>query len=607
MLRSHTCGALRLHDQGKKVQLAGWVQRNRKLGGLIFIDLRDRYGMTQLVFDEHTDAQVRQIAESMGREWVVQVEGAVRERTSKNPQLATGEIEVSVQALKVLSAAQTPPFTVEAESDGGPELRAQYRYLDLRRSPLQAQLQFRAQLAHEVRRYLNDQSFLEIETPFLIKSTPEGARDFVVPSRLHPGQAYALPQSPQTFKQLLMLSGYDRYYQIVRCFRDEDLRADRQPEFTQVDCEMSFVDQDDVMEMFEGLLRRLLEQVCGADPGPFPRMTYRQAMEEYGTDKPDLRFGMAFFELTPMVQGHGFQVFDQAEWVGGICVPGAGHYSRKQLDALTEWVRRPQIGAQGLVYVKWDEQGRSKSSVDKFFSSDDLAAWKTLSSASDGDLLLILAGPRRATQSALSELRLEMGNRLELRHPQNFKPLWVTDFPLLEWDEETQRHYAMHHPFTAPHPDDLKHLHTHPSEVRAQAYDLVLNGVEIGGGSIRIHQEALQQDMFKLLGFTQEEAQEQFGFLIEAFRYGAPPHGGIALGFDRLCAVLYGKTSIRDFIAFPKNNAGRDVMLDAPAPLDGQQWRELALRPLVDVPSNDSETPSGDASPQTIDKSRKNE
>ena len=580
MLRSHHCGALRLGDAGHRVTLAGWVQSNRKMGGLAFIDLRDRYGITQVVVDEQSTDEARQAALEVGREWVVQATGIVRERTNKNPELPTGEIEVQLEGLKVLSAARTPPFTIEADTDGGAELRARYRYLDLRRAPLQKQLQFRNRVAREVRRYLDQEAFMEIETPFLIKSTPEGARDFVVPSRLNPGQAYALPQSPQTFKQLLMLSGYDRYYQIVRCFRDEDLRADRQPEFTQVDCEMSFVEVEDILNVFEGLLRHLLQTLCGHDPGVFARMSYQQAMERYGNDKPDLRFEMPFFYLNDLVKGKGFRVFEEAESVMGICVTGAGSYSRKQLDELTQWVKRPQIGASGLVYVKLDAQGKPKSSVDKFFDIESLQQWVERAQAQPNDLLLILAGDTAPTRNALSQLRLEMGTRLKLRDPADFRPLWVTDFPLLEWDQETQRHYAMHHPFTAPKQEDWALRHEQPGAMRAEAYDLVLNGVEIGGGSIRIHQEEQQKNMFSLLGFSQEEAQKQFGFLMEAFRYGAPPHGGIALGFDRLCAVLYGQSSIRDFIAFPKNNAGRDVMLDAPASIDPVQWKELHLSPI---------------------------
>lgn len=581
MYRTHTCGALRLQHQGQEVTLSGWVQISRDLGGLTFIDLRDRYGITQLVFDMDAQPELCERARKLGREWVIRATGTVRERTNKNPNRPTGDVEVEVTQLEVLNASKVPPFTIEADTDGGDDLRMQYRYLDLRRSPVQENLLFRSRVALETRKYLAKNDFAEIETPFLIKSTPEGARDFVVPSRMHPGQFYALPQSPQTFKQILMVSGMDRYFQIVKCFRDEDLRADRQPEFTQIDCEMAFVTQDEVLATFEGLTKHLFKAVLNTDLPDFPRMTYDEAMKRYGSDKPDTRFGMEFVELNEHAQGKGFKVFDSAELVVGICAPGQAGYTRKQLDQLTDWVKRPQIGARGLVYVKCNEDGSFKSSVDKFFSPDDLRAWADAMQAGPGDLLLILAGEAEATRKQLNELRLEMGSRLGLRDPKTFKPLWVVDFPLLEWDHDTQRFFAMHHPFTSPKSEDVDRMLTGDHEtmkgLRADAYDLVINGVEIGGGSIRIHDRALQERNFKLLGFTSEEAESQFGFLLGAFEYGAPPHGGIAFGFDRLCAVMRGQTSIRDFIAFPKNNQGRDVMIDAPAPVAEDQLDELAL------------------------------
>jgi len=581
MYRTHTCGALRLQHQGQEVTLSGWVQISRDLGGLTFIDLRDRYGITQLVFDMDAQPELCERARKLGREWVIRATGTVRERTNKNPNRPTGDVEVEVTQLEVLNASKVPPFTIEADTDGGDDLRMQYRYLDLRRSPVQENLLFRSRVALETRKYLAENDFAEIETPFLIKSTPEGARDFVVPSRMHPGQFYALPQSPQTFKQILMVSGMDRYFQIVKCFRDEDLRADRQPEFTQIDCEMAFVTQDEVLATFEGLTKHLFKAVLNTDLPDFPRMTYDEAVKRYGSDKPDTRFGMEFVELNEHAQGKGFRVFDAAELVVGICAPGQAGYTRKQLDQLTDWVKRPQIGARGLVYVKCNEDGSFKSSVDKFFSPDDLRAWADAMQAGPGDLLLILAGEAEASRKQLNELRLEMGSRLGLRDPKTFKPLWVVDFPLLEWDHDTQRFFAMHHPFTSPKSEDVDRMltgdHNTMKSLRADAYDLVINGVEIGGGSIRIHDRALQERNFKLLGFTPEEAESQFGFLLGAFEYGAPPHGGIAFGFDRLCAVMRGQTSIRDFIAFPKNNQGRDVMIDAPAPVAEDQLDELAL------------------------------
>lgn len=579
MLRTHNCGELRIHDISKDVTLSGWIQKSRDLGGMTFIDLRDRYGITQMVFNMDTDPELCEKARRLGREYVIQAIGSVTERSNKNKKIPTGEIEIIVKEIKVLNKSEVPPFTIETETDGGEELRMKYRYLDLRREPLKQNLLLRYKLAREVRNYMDSKEFVEVETPYLIKSTPEGARDFVVPSRMNQGQFYALPQSPQTFKQLLMISGFDRYFQIVRCFRDEDLRADRQPEFTQIDCEMSFVEQDDVLNTFEGLVKFLFKKMKDIDLDLlFPRISYDEAIREYGTDKPDLRFEMKIKELTDLAKGSGFRVFDQAEYVGGICVPSYGHYSRKQLDQLTTFVTQPQVGAKGLVYVKINEDGSFKSSVDKFFDENAFSKWKDALSANRGDLLLILAGDRENTLNALSTLRLEMGTRLNLRDDSKFKPLWVVDFPLLEWDEETKRYYAMHHPFTSPKKEDVKFLDTDPSRVRANAYDLVINGVEIGGGSIRIHDREKQQTMFKHLGFTAEEAEAQFGFLMNAFKYGAPPHGGIAFGFDRLAALFGGSESIRDYIAFPKNNSGRDIMIESPSNISEDQLRELKIR-----------------------------
>jgi len=563
---------------GQKVTLSGWVQKSRDLGGMTFVDLRDRYGITQLVFNMESDAALCQAARKLGREFVVRVEGQVTERSNKNPQLATGDIEIIATKLDILNASLVPPFTIENETDGGDDLRMKYRYLDLRRAHVRDNLMLRHRMAIEIRKYLSEEDFLEVETPVLIKSTPEGARDFVVPSRMNPGEFYALPQSPQTFKQLLMVAGFDKYFQIVKCFRDEDLRADRQPEFTQIDCEMSFVERDDVLRAFEGLARHLFKSIKGVDmEGEFPRMPYSEAMSRYGNDKPDLRFGMEISELTSLVQGKGFVVFDSVEYVGGICAQGCASYSRKQLDALTDFVKRPQIGMKGLVWVKLNEDGSLKSSVDKFYDQEDLKAWAAPFGAKAGDLILVLAGERNLTLKALSELRLEMGERLGLRDPEVFKPLWVVDFPLLEWDEDSQRYHAMHHPFTSPYAEDMALFESDPGKVRARAYDLVINGVEIGGGSIRIHDEDLQKQMFDHLGFTKEEAREQFGFLMSAFRYGAPPHGGIAFGFDRWVALFAGIDSIRDVIAFPKNNSGRDVMIDSPAGISKEQLEELFL------------------------------
>jgi len=581
MYRTHDCGTLSLENLNQKVTLAGWVQKNRNKGFIVWIDLRDRYGITQLVFDEErTPKDVFDTAQQLGREYVIQVQGTVIERESKNPNMKTGAIEVLVNELHLLNPSKTPPFTIEDQTDGGEELRMQYRYLDIRRNPVKQNLLFRSKVSMAVRNYLTDAGFIDVETPYLIKSTPEGARDFVVPSRMNSGQFYALPQSPQTFKQLLMVGGLDKYFQIVKCFRDEDLRADRQPEFTQIDCEMTFVEQEDVLNQFEGLTAHLLKEVAGVEVGAFPRMTYEEALRTYGNDKPDIRFGMTFCELNELAQGKGFGVFDSQELVVGIAVPGAADYSRKEIDALTEWVKRPQIGAQGLVYVKCNTDGTFKSSVDKFFTSDDLKLWVEKAGAHAGDLLLILSGATHSTRTQLSALRMELAERMGLRDPKVFAPLWVTDFPLLEWDEETGRYHAMHHPFTAPKPEDLEKLATEPSAVKANAYDLVLNGNEIGGGSIRIHDQKLQSQMFDLLGFTKEEAQAQFGFLMDAFQYGAPPHGGIAFGLDRLVAILGGEETIRDFIAFPKNNSGRDVMIDAPASLAQEQLEELNLKTL---------------------------
>ena len=579
MYRTHDCGALSLEQLNQTVTLAGWVQKNRNKGFIVWIDLRDRYGITQLVFDEErTPKEVFETAQGLGREFVIQVKGTVIERESKNPNMATGAIEVLVEELSVLNTSKTPPFTIEDQTDGGEELRMQYRYLDLRRAPVRENLLFRHQVSMAVRNYLSKAGFIDVETPYLIKSTPEGARDFVVPSRMNEGQFYALPQSPQTFKQLLMVGGLDKYFQIVKCFRDEDLRADRQPEFTQIDCEMTFVDQEAILSQFEGLTRHLLKEIKGIEVANFPRMSYEEAIKTYGNDKPDIRFGMKFKELNTLAQGKGFGVFDSQELVVGITVPGAAEMSRKEIDALIDWVKRPQIGAKGLVYVKCNADGSFKSSVDKFFTHDDLAAWAKHSKAQAGDLILILSGEVKATRTQLSALRMELAERLGLRNPKEFAPLWVTDFPLLEWDEESEHYHAMHHPFTAPKPEHLELLKTDPRAVKANAYDLVLNGNEIGGGSIRIHDQQLQSQMFDLLGFTKEEAQTQFGFLMDAFQYGAPPHGGIAFGLDRLVAILGGEETIRDFIAFPKNNAGRDVMIDAPAPINEEQLNELYLK-----------------------------
>jgi aspartyl-tRNA synthetase len=579
MYRSHTCGELRSEHIGTKVTLAGWMQRSRDLGGMTFIDLRDRYGLTQLMFNMEINAALCEQARKLGREFVIQVEGEVIERSSKNKNMPTGDIEINVLSLTVLNAAKLPPFTIEDETDGGDELRMQYRYLDLRRNPVLEKLRLRNQVALETRKYLDSKEFLDVETPVLIKSTPEGARDFVVPSRMNEGQFYALPQSPQTFKQLLMVSGFDRYYQIVKCFRDEDLRADRQPEFTQIDCEMAFVEQNDILNMFEGLIKHLFETVRGVKfEGAFPRMTYAEAMERYGSDKPDIRFGMEFVDLTALAQQNDFVVFNSAECVLGINASGCSEYTRKQLDELTEWVKRPQIGAKGLVYIKCNTDGTFKSSVDKFYSEADLKAMAEQANAKPGDLILLLCGELAKTRKQLNELRLYLGNQLGLRNPNEFKPLWVLDFPLLEWDEEHGRYHAMHHPFTSPKPEDLHLIDTDPGKVRANAYDLAMNGVELGGGSIRIHDRALQSRMFDLLGFSKEDAQAQFGFLMAAFEYGAPPHGGLAFGLDRLVATMGGSESIRDYIAFPKNNSGRDTMIDAPSPLNEAQLKELGLK-----------------------------
>ncbi len=578
MYRTHTCGELRIGNKGEQVTLAGWVQKARKLGGMTFIDLRDRYGVTQLVVEADAPADLVEAATSLGREFVIQAVGEVVERSAKNNKIPTGDIEIKVSAINVLNKSVTPPFTIEDESDGGDDLRMKYRYLDLRRGPLRRALTLRHRVAHEVRNYLDAKGFMEIETPYLIKSTPEGARDFVVPSRMNPGQFYALPQSPQTFKQLLMVAGYDRYFQIVRCFRDEDLRADRQPEFTQIDCEMSFVSQEDILQTFEGLIKYIFKETKGMDIGTIERITWHDAMKYYGSDKPDARFGMRFVELNDVLKNRDFKVFNDAELVVGIVAKGCAHYSRKQLDELTNFVKRPQVGATGLVYVQCQEGGHFKSSVDKFYSQEDLAAVAQKCGAEEGDLILIMAGPRLKTQKQLCELRLEMGRQLGLRKAGEYKLLWVIDFPLLEWDEETQRYYAMHHPFTAPKPEHEAMLETNPGEVNANAYDLVINGTEVGGGSIRIHDKNLQKRMFKALGFSEEEAQKQFGFLMNAFQYGAPPHGGLAFGFDRMCSVLSDADSIRDFIAFPKNNAARDMMLNAPTPISDAQLKELGLK-----------------------------
>ena len=589
MFRTHTCGELRLSDVSKKVTLAGWIQKSRDLGGMTFVDLRDRYGITQLVFNMETNAALCKEARALGREFVIQAKGTVAERSNKNPQMPTGDVEIIVDQLEILNPSKTPPFTIEDESDGGDDLRMKYRYLDIRRKPVTQNLLLRHKMASETRKYLDSIGFLEIETPVLIKSTPEGARDFVVPSRMNPGEFYALPQSPQTFKQILMVAGIDKYFQIVKCFRDEDLRADRQPEFTQIDCEMSFVTQQDVLDTFEGLILHLFKAVKGIDLEKMPVMSYADAMRLYGSDKPDTRFEMLFNELKnsseessiDLTGGKNFKVFDDAELVVAICVKGAANYSRKQIDELTELVKKPQVGAKGLVYVKCETDETFKSSVDKFYSPDDLKKWGEKCKAEAGDLLLILAGEAEHTRKAMNVLRLEMGDRMKLRDKNIFKPLWVTDFPLLEWNADDKRWYAMHHPFTSPKLEDVTLLETDLGKVRANAYDMVINGVEIGGGSIRIHKKDLQKKMFGILGFSEEEAQMKFGFLMNAFEFGAPPHGGIAFGLDRLCAVFGGSDSIRDFIAFPKNNAGRDMMIDSPSPISDEQLKELNLKVTV--------------------------
>ena len=578
MFRTKTCGELRLADAGSKVTLAGWVQRSRKMGGMTFVDLRDRYGITQLVFNQDVNAELCEHANKLGREFVIQIEGEVAERSNKNAHLDTGEVEILVENLHVLNEAKTPPFTIEDNTDGGDDIRMKYRYLDLRRNNVRANLELRHKMTIETRSYLDKLNFLEVETPVLIGSTPEGARDFVVPSRMNPGEFYALPQSPQLFKQLLMVSGFDRYFQIVKCFRDEDLRADRQPEFTQIDCEMSFVEQEDVLNTFEGLAKHLFKSIKGIEMNdPFPRMTWHDAMKYYGSDKPDLRFGMKFVELKEAVTGHGFSILDEAEYVGGICATGCASYTRKQLDELTDFVKRPQIGAKGLIYIRYNEDGTLKSSIDKFYSEEDLKKIADMFNAQKGDLILILSGEKRKTRKALCELRLEVGERLGYRNKQVFAPLWVIDFPLFEWDEDVQRYFAMHHPFTSPKPEDIHLLDTDTGAVRANAYDMVINGVELGGGSIRIHDSQLQSKMFELLGFTPEKAQAQFGFLMGAFQFGAPPHGGLAFGLDRFVSLFAGLDSIRDCIAFPKNNSGRDVMIDAPSVIDQSQLDELNL------------------------------
>jgi aspartyl-tRNA synthetase len=578
MYRSHTCGELRPSHIGTTVTLAGWMQRARNLGGMTFIDLRDRYGITQLAFNSEDRPEMAEKANKLGREFVIQVTGTVVERSSKNKQIPTGEVEIIVTELTVLNAAKLPPFTIEDNTDGGDEIRAQFRYLDLRRSPVQEKLLLRNRVALETRKYLDGQDFMDVETPYLIKSTPEGARDFIVPSRMNEGQFYALPQSPQTFKQLLMVSGFDRYYQIVKCFRDEDLRADRQPEFTQIDCEMAFVEQEDILEMFEGLIKHLFKTVRNVEfESSFPRMTYAEAMEKYGSDKPDIRFGMEFVDLTTVVKGNGFPIFDESEAILAINAEQCAVYTRKQLDFLTDWVRRPQIGAKGLIYLRINEDGTFKSSVDKFYSEEELAKWATKAKAKPGDLLLLLSGDIEKTRKQMNELRLYLGGELGLRNPNQFAPLWVLDFPLLEWDESSKRYHAMHHPFTSPKPEDIHLIQSEPGKVRANAYDLAMNGIELGGGSIRIHDRDLQSRMFDLLGFSKEEAEAQFGFLMTAFEYGAPPHGGLAFGLDRLVATMGGSDSIRDYIAFPKNNSGRDVMIDAPSPLFESQLKELGI------------------------------
>ena len=577
MYRTHTCGELRIGQVGEKVTLSGWVQRSRDLGGMTFVDLRDRYGITQLVFDQEKNESLCLNARKLGREYVIRVEGEVIERSNKNDKMDTGAVEIDVRNMTVLNESRIPPFTIEDDTDGGEDLRMKYRYLDLRRNPVKENLMLRHKLSMATRNFLSENGFIEVETPYLIKSTPEGARDFVVPSRMNPGQMYALPQSPQTFKQLLMVSGYDKYFQIVKCFRDEDLRADRQPEFTQIDCEMSYVEQEDILNTFEGMTRSLFATVKEVELDEFPRMDYADAMRNYGSDKPDIRFGMTFNYLTELTRNKGFKIFDEAEAVIGIVAKGQAEYTRKQLDKLTDYVRREQIGAKGMVYVKCNADGSFKSSVDKFYSQEDLAKWAKASAAEAGDLILILSGELAKTQKQMNELRLHLADQLSLRDPNVFAPLWVVDFPLLEWDEETERYHAMHHPFTSPKKEDIGKMVSDPGAVRANAYDLVINGVEIGGGSIRIHDRELQSRMFDLLGFSKEEAEAQFGFLLSAFEYGAPPHGGIALGFDRLSSLFGGKDSIRDFIAFPKNNSGRDVMIDAPAPVDEAQLDELNL------------------------------
>ncbi|MBF6641700.1 aspartate--tRNA ligase [Flavobacterium sp. J49] len=583
MYRSHNCGELNATHINKEVTLAGWVQKSRDKGFMIWVDLRDRYGITQLIFDEQrTDKTVFENAKSLGREFVIQVKGTVIERESKNPNMNTGDIEILVSELTLLNASILPPFTIEDETDGGEDIRMKYRYLDIRRNPVKNSLLFRHKVAMEVRKYLSDLDFCEVETPYLIKSTPEGARDFVVPSRMNQGQFYALPQSPQTFKQLLMVGGMDKYFQIVKCFRDEDLRADRQPEFTQIDCEMAFVEQEDILNVFEGLTRHLLKEIKGIDVAEFPRMTYDYAMKTYGNDKPDIRFEMKFGELNAVAQHKDFAVFNSAELVVGIAAPGCASYTRKEIDALIDWVKRPQVGASGMVYVKCEEDGTFKSSVDKFYDQEDLKKWAELTNAKAGDLILVLSGNANKTRTQLSALRMEVATRLGLRKPDEFAPLWVVDFPLLEWDEENGRYHAMHHPFTSPKPEDMKLIETEPGKVRANAYDMVLNGNEIGGGSIRIHDKELQSSMFSLLGFTPEQAQDQFGFLMNAFQFGAPPHGGLAFGLDRLVAILGGQETIRDFIAFPKNNSGRDVMIDAPSAIDDTQLKELYIK--LDLP-----------------------
>ena len=579
MYRSHNCGELNASHINTEVTLAGWVQKSRDKGFMNWVDLRDRYGITQLIFDEgRSEKTVFELAKTLGREFVIQVKGTVIEREAKNKNMATGEIEILVTQLTILNASLTPPFTIEDETDGGEDIRMKYRYLDIRRNPVKNSLLFRHKVAMEVRKYLSDLDFCEVETPYLIKSTPEGARDFVVPSRMNEGQFYALPQSPQTFKQLLMVGGMDKYFQIVKCFRDEDLRADRQPEFTQIDCEMAFVEQEDILNIFEGLTRHLLKEINGIEVEKFPRITYDYAMKTYGNDKPDIRFGMEFGELNEVTQHKEFPVFNAAELVVGIAVPGVGNYTRKEIDGLIDWVKRPQVGATGMVYVKCNEDGTYKSSVDKFYDQDDLAQWAKITGAKVGDMIFVLSGPADKTRAQLSALRMEVATRLGLRNPAEFAPLWVVDFPLLEFDEESSRYNAMHHPFTSPKPEDMHLLETDPGKVRANAYDMVLNGNEIGGGSIRIHDKATQQLMFKYLGFTEEEAKAQFGFLMDAFQFGAPPHGGLAFGLDRLVAILGGQETIRDFIAFPKNNSGRDVMIDAPSKIDDVQLKELHIK-----------------------------